>query len=356
MTTPPRTRRLDRPGAVTTATVVLTVALCGSAILAIGSGGAELAPLDTARYLFAGITGGRITPDEITDYQIIWQIRTPRVLLAAVVGAGLAVTGVAVQALVRNALADPYVLGISSGAASGAATVTVLGGLPMLAGHGPTVGGFAGAMFAGALVYLLARSGGGLTSLRLVLVGVVLSFGFQAVMSVVVYLMPSGESTATVLFWLMGGFGGAVWTELPAVAAIVVAGIAVLAANHRRLDVLSLGDEAAAGLGVDAGRLRNLVFALTAVMTGAMVAVSGAIGFAGLILPHLIRMVFGASHGRVLTVAPVVGALFMVWVDLAARTWFAPRELPLGVITALVGVPVFIALLRRRAYLFGGHR
>ncbi|MFV2197072.1 FecCD family ABC transporter permease [Nocardiopsis sp. LOL_012] len=346
----PARRRLGGPWTVAALCAVLAV----SAVLAIGLGSAVIAPLDTLRYLWAGTSGGVIGADEVTRYQITWQLRTPRVLLAAVVGAGLGAVGAAVQALVRNPLADPFILGVSSAASVGAVSVGVFGVLASLGVYAVSAGAFLGALGGTALVYLASLSAGGVTPLRLVLTGVALSFGFQAVMGVIVYFVPGNEATSTVLFWTMGGFGAATWGSLPLVAAVVVAGIAVLASVSRRLDVMTLGDETAASLGVDTDRLRRGLFLLTALMTGAMVAVSGAIGFVGLIVPHVVRIVAGAGHRRVLVVAPLVGAVFMVWVDLLARVVAAPREIPLGFITALVGVPVFVLLLRRRGYLFGG--
>ncbi|WP_243228917.1 iron ABC transporter permease [Microbacterium sp. CIAB417] len=332
----------------------LAVVLVVSMFVAIGLGSAVIPPEDTARYLWASVTGGAIPADEATRYQIIWQIRAPRVLLAAVVGAGLSAVGVAIQALVRNSLADPYILGVSSGAAVGAVTVSLLGALAGLGIYAVSVGAFIGALLATVLVYTIASGRLGLTPLRLVLTGVALSFGFQAVMSVMIYFAPTSEATSTVLFWTMGSFGAAQWGSLPVVAVMVVAGIIVLHRGSRALDVMSLGDEAAASLGVDASRSRKLLFAVTAVMTGAMVAVSGTIGFVGLVIPHITRMIVGATHARLLLVAPFVGAILMVWVDLLARTLVAPRELPLGVLTALIGVPIFIVLMRRRSYAFGG--
>lgn len=339
---------------VALAVVGLVVLLLASVLVAVGVGAAAVAPADTARYLWAALTGGSISADEATAYQIVWQIRTPRVLLAAIVGAGLALVGVAVQAMVRNALADPFVLGVSSGASVGAVAVIVTGGLAALGIYAVSAGAFLGALLASVLVYLAATGSTGVSPLRLVLTGVAMSFGFQAVMSVIVYFAPDGEATSTVLFWSMGSFGAATWGSLPVVAVAVAVAVVVLRRSGRVLDVLALGDETAASLGVDAARVRRGLFLLTSVATGAMVAVSGAIGFVGLILPHLVRMVVGAGHARVLSVAPLAGAIFMVWVDVVARTLVAPRELPLGAITALVGVPVFVALMRRRGYLFGG--
>ncbi|WP_422771433.1 FecCD family ABC transporter permease [Plantactinospora sp. WMMC1484] len=339
--------------------LVLLVSLLLSALLVsvpvvIGIGAAVVPPADTIRYLWAGLTAGTISGDDVTRYQIVWQIRTPRVLLAALVGAGLGVVGVAVQSLVRNALADPFVLGVSSGASVGAVGVTVSGGLAFAGVYAVSAGAFVGALVATALVFLASYSRAGLTPLRLVLTGVVMSFGFQSVMAMIVYFSPDSEATSTLLFWSMGGFGAASWGVLPPVAVAVLAGTLLLHHRSRMLDVMTFGDETAASLGVDSTRARTGLFVVTSLVTGAMVAVSGAIAFVGLVLPHLVRILVGAPHARVLVVTPLAGALFMIWVDLLARTVVAPRELPLGVITALVGVPAFIALMRRRGYLFGG--
>ncbi|MFI1966329.1 FecCD family ABC transporter permease [Streptomyces pathocidini] len=346
-------RLTSRTGLAVTCAALLA-ALLVSAVVAIGLGSAVVTPGETARYLWAALSGGRIAADEVTAYQIVWQIRTPRVLLAALVGAGLSAIGVAIQAMVRNALADPFVLGVSSGASVGAVGVTVTGGLAALGIHAVSAGAFLGALAASLLVYAASAGRGALSPLRLVLTGVAMSLGFQALMSVIIYLAPDSEATSMVLYWTMGSFGAATWGALPAVAAAVLLGLAVLHRYSRALDVLALGDETAASLGVSPDRHRKGLLVLVSLVTGVMVAVSGAIAFVGLVMPHLVRMVAGATHARVLAVAPLTGAVFMVWVDLASRTLVAPRELPLGAITALVGVPVFIALMRRKGYLFGG--
>ncbi|MGW1373209.1 FecCD family ABC transporter permease [Streptomyces sp. NPDC002446] len=332
----------------------LLAVLLASVVVAIGLGSAVITPGETARYLWAALSGGRIQADDVTTYQIIWQIRTPRVLLAALVGAGLSAIGVAIQAMVRNALADPFVLGVSSGASVGAVGVTVTGGLAALGIYAVSAGAFIGALIASLLVYVASSSRGALSPLRLVLTGVAMSLGFQAIMSVIIYFAPDSEATSMVLYWTMGSFGAATWGALPVVAVSVVLGLIVLYRYGRALDLLALGDETAASLGISPDRHRKGLLVLVSLVTGVMVAVSGAIAFVGLVMPHLVRMVVGATHARVLAVAPLVGAIFMVWVDLASRTLAAPRELPLGVITALVGVPVFIVLMRRKGYMFGG--
>ncbi|MFI6088264.1 FecCD family ABC transporter permease [Streptomyces sp. NPDC051218] len=341
-------------GRLVTTLAVLSVTLVVSVIAGIALGPTVVPLGDVVRFLTAALTGGSIGADDVTGYSIVWHVRTPRVLLAAVVGAGLSVVGVAIQALVRNALADPFVLGISSGASVGATAVVVFGVFAGLGVYALSAAAFLGALGATVLVYLAARGPLGLTPLRLVLTGVALAYGFQALMSVLVFLSPNGQAARTVLFWLLGSLGSASWESLPLAAGAVLVTVVVLLRQSRSLDVLSLGDETAASLGVDAEALRRRLFLLTAAVTGLIVAVSGAIGFVGLVLPHIVRILVGSTHRRVLAVAPLAGACFLVWVDLVARTAFAPEELPLGVITALIGVPVFIVLMRRRGYLFGG--
>ncbi|MFF7714317.1 iron chelate uptake ABC transporter family permease subunit [Streptomyces sp. NPDC007988] len=333
---------------------VLSTALLASVVVAVGLGSAVITPGETARYLWAALSGGSIAADELTTYQIVWQIRTPRVLLAALVGAGLSAIGVAIQAMVRNALADPFVLGVSSGASVGAVGGSVTGGLAALGIHAVSAGAFIGALAASLLVYAASAGRGTLSPLRLVLTGVAMSLGFQAVMSLIVYSAPDSEATSMVLYWTMGSFGAATWGALPVVSAVVLAGLVLLYRHGRALDVLALGDETAASLGVSPDRQRKGLLVLVSLVTGVMVAVSGAIAFVGLVMPHVVRMAVGSTHARVLAVAPLAGAVFMVWVDLVSRTLVAPRELPLGVITALVGVPVFITLMRRKGYMFGG--
>lgn len=348
-----KARLASRKGLVLACAVLLVVLLV-SMVVAIGLGAAVITPGETARYLWAAVSGGRIAADEVTTYQIIWQIRTPRVLLAALVGAGLSAIGVAIQAMVRNALADPFVLGVSSGASVGAVAVTVTGGLAALGIYAVSAGAFIGALVASLLVYVTSSSRGALSPLRLVLTGVAMSLGFQAVMSLMIYFAPDSEATSMVLYWTMGSFGAASWGALPVVSVVVILGLVVLYRYGRALDVLALGDETAASLGISPDRHRKALLVLASLVTGVMVAVSGAIAFVGLVMPHVVRMVVGATHARVLAVAPLAGAIFMVWVDLVSRTLVAPRELPLGVITALVGVPVFVTLMRRKGYMFGG--
>lgn len=278
---------------------------------------------------------------------IVWELRLPRALLAALVGAGLAVVGVAIQALVRNPLADPYILGVSAGASVGATLVILFGALAWLGFHAVSLAAFAGAAGAMALVYAVAQSRGALSPLRLVLAGVTAGYVLSGVTSFLVF-QSDARAAQSVLFWLLGSFGRAQWAYLPVPAVALAAGTLYLVARSRGLNLLLLGDETAGTLGVHVARFRAALFVVTAAMTGVMVAVAGAIGFVGLVMPHVARLLVGADHRRVLPVAALLGAVLMVWVDVLARIAVTPQELPVGVVTALIGGPCFVWLMRRR--------
>lgn len=333
----------------------LLLLLFASVLCGVGLGASDVGWERTLRLLWAGLSGGDLPAGDRAAYTIAWEIRLPRVVLAVVVGAGLATVGVAVQAMVRNALADPFVLGISSGAAVGANAVILLGAFAGLGVWALSVSAFLSALAATALVYAVARSAAhGLTPLRLILTGTAMAYGFQAVTTVMVFGAARGEAARSAMMWLLGSLGGATWARVPIAAAAVAAGWAWLRTRAEPLNALAMGDETSAALGVRPGRLRRELFVVTAAVTGTVVAVSGAIGFVGLMVPHVVRMLVGADHRRVLAVAPLAGAVLLVWADLLSRLLLAPAELPVGVITAVVGVPAFLLLMRRGGYAFGG--
>ncbi|MFJ1787133.1 FecCD family ABC transporter permease [Streptomyces anulatus] len=349
-TGPAPPRRVPLPLLLAGLCLALPLSLvCGAALGASGLCWAEV-----TRYLWAGLTGGAIGPDEVPAYTIVWELRLPRAVLAAVVGAGLSAIGVAVQAMVRNALADPFVLGISSGAAVGANAVLIFGAMGALGIWALSTAAFLSALLAMLLVYAVARTERGLTPLRLVLTGTAMYYGFSAVTTFMVFAAERGEAARSAMMWLLGSLSGASWAAVPIAAGAVLAGLAHLGWSARRLNALAMGDETAAALGVDPGRLRKELFLVSAAVTGAVVAVSGAIGFVGLMVPHAARMLVGADHRRLLAVAPLAGAVLLIWVDILSRVVLAPAELPVGVLTAVIGVPCFILLMRRRAYSFGG--
>ncbi|MFG2041904.1 FecCD family ABC transporter permease [Dactylosporangium sp. NPDC048998] len=277
---------------------------------------------------------------------IVWELRLPRVLGAAVVGAGLASCGAVMQTVTRNPLADPYLLGVSSGASLGAVAVLVLGiGTGVMALSG---GAFAGAIAAFALVIAAAGRKAVLRPTRVVLAGVALAQLCAALTSFVIIWVADPHATQSITFWLSGSLARADWTALAWAAPVLAVALTLLLLHARALNAFAFGEEAAATLGVDVGRVRWLLLITTALLTAVLVAVSGAIGFVGLILPHAARLLTGPDHRRLLPVVVLAGAIFLIWVDTAARTLFEPRELPAGVLTALLGVPAFVVLLRRR--------
>ncbi|MFM9441464.1 FecCD family ABC transporter permease [Streptomyces acidiscabies] len=335
-------------------TVALALLLLLSLLAGVVLGASGIAAADALKLLWAGLTGGTVSAQDAADYTIVWEIRLPRVVLGAVAGAGLASVGVAVQAMVRNALADPFVLGISSGAAVGANAVILMGAFAGLGVWALSVSAFGSALAAMVLVYAVARTPRGLTPLRLILTGTALAYGFEAITTVMVFSAARGEAARSAMMWLLGSLGGATWAQVPIAAVTVVAGWAWLRRRAGALNAIAMGDETAASLGVRPERLRRELFLVTAAVTGTLVAVSGAIGFVGLMVPHLVRMAVGADHRRVLALAPLAGAVLLVWADILSRLLLAPAELPVGVITAVVGVPAFLLLMRRGGHAFGG--
>ena len=286
------------------------------------------------------------TPVSVGQDSIVWQLRAPRVLLGALVGAGLAVVGTVLQAVTRNPLADPHLLGVSSGAAFGAVVVVLYLGefagllsLPLAA--------FVGALASMLLVLAIASRSGRLHSDRLLLAGVAVSFVMMAASNLLLYL-GNPHAASSVLFWMLGGLGLARWELLWLPALCLALALAVLLGLGRALNALMAGEQSAVSLGLEPRRVRLLAFVVASLLTGVLVSLSGAIGFVGLMLPHVARFLVGAEHRRLLPVAALLGALFLVWVDVAARTWLAPQDLPIGIVTAAIGGVFFVALLRRR--------
>ncbi|MGE7386717.1 FecCD family ABC transporter permease [Streptomyces sp. NPDC004126] len=279
---------------------------------------------------------------------LVWDLRLPRVLTAALVGASLAVCGAVLQAVTRNALADPYLLGVSSGASAGAVTVVVLGvGAGAL---GVTGGALAGALLAfGALLLLLRRTG--LDSVRIVLTGVVVGQLFTALTSLVLMASADADTTRAVTHWLLGSMAPARWDTVAVCALVTPLGLAAAWLCSNALDGLAFGSDTAASLGIGVRRTRLLLLVVTAALTAVAVATVGAIGFVGLIVPHGVRFLVGPRHRVLLPYAALAGAVFLVWTDALARIAFAPREVPVGVVTALLGVPLFLLVLRRRGEL-----
>ncbi|MFG3116180.1 FecCD family ABC transporter permease [Streptomyces sp. NPDC048197] len=341
-------RRTPRAGLLALA---LGITLLAALTTAVSVGATAILPAEVWSVVLRRLGGAPPRPG--TDDLIVWQLRVPRALLAALVGAGLGLVGTATQALVRNPLADPYLLGISNGASLGAVAAIVLGASTGgLLGLGLSAAAFAGALAAFALVWCLARRGGtspgGFSPLRLVLAGVGVGQFLSGFTSYLVLQTGDEQQTRSVLFWLMGSLSGATWSLLGLPLLAVATGLLALQARARAMNALLMGDETAAGVGVPVTRLRRELFVVTSLLTGVLVAVSGAVGFVGLMVPHLCRLVIGGDHRRLLPLSALTGALLLVVVDLVCRTAMDTQELPVGVVTALIGAPALLFVLDRR--------
>lgn len=329
----------------------LVILLVLSVLVGISIGAVSLPFNDVWHAVLAHLTGRPTTIDPVDD-RIIWEFRTPRVLLAAIVGAGLSVAGTALQALVRNPLADPYVLGVSSGASFAAVAVILLGSR-LLLGIGVSLAAFLGAVVTMLAVMAIGQRAGRFSPTRLVLAGVAIGALASSGTSYL-QIKAQPQQLQGVLFWLLGTVAGADWADLriPTAAVLVTTGWLLLQA--RRMNALLMGEESAVALGIDVNRFRIELILASSILTGAVVAVAGGIGFIGLMVPHVARMLVGPEHRKTLPTAALLGASYLVLVDLMARTLQRPVELPLGIFTAAIGAPIFIWLMRRNARLAGG--
>ena len=321
--------------------LVLACVLALAAALAIAIGSEHIPPGEIVGGLTARLTGG---PSPLTPEQqsIVFDIRLPRLVLALVVGASLSVSGTAFQALLRNPLAEPYVLGVSGGAALGAVLAVVFAASIPLS---RTVAGFVGAAVTIAVVYALGQGREGAATDRLILAGVIVN-AFLG--SIIIFLMTLASDVGLrgTYAWLIGDLSGAGGDLLP-VAVLTAAAALVILANARSLNLLMLSEHDAASLGVAHQRVRVSVYIAASLATGAAVSVSGMIGFVGLVVPHGVRLAVGSDNRLVVPASALVGGAFLVTADALARTLFAPREVHIGVVTALIGAPVFVYLLRR---------
>ncbi|QKI80989.1 FecCD family ABC transporter permease [Kroppenstedtia eburnea] len=320
---------------------LLLVLVMGAAV---SWGSAELGWGDVWRTAGTKLTGSE--PVDPATEAIIWQIRFPRVILAAVVGMALAGAGVVFQGLLRNPLADPYILGVSSGAALGAAIAIFTGaGAAWLGGW--TVPVWAFLLAAVALFLVLGLAGRGLNRSTLILSGVVIQAFFGAMLTFLIGIS-SAEELQRIQFWIMGSVAAREWHHIYVVLPFMIPGLTLIWLMARQLNLFSLGERSAAHLGVPVRRIRMVLLLSATLMTAAAVAVSGTIGFVGLIIPHIMRRIVGPDHRVLIPAAVLAGGLFLVGADTVARTVMEPRELPIGVVTALVGAPFFAWQLKRR--------
>lgn len=324
--------------------LLLSTALLLLAIAA-GTGIGEMPiPLDTTFFAVTNKFGWTAVELDNIHQSVIWDYRLSRALVAACCGAGLALCGAILQSLLRNALAEPYVLGVSAGASTGAVSIMILGlgsGVVTLSA-GAFVGAFASFVFV-ALLSDGARAGASKT----ILAGVASSQLFNALTSYIVSTSGNAQQARDVMFWLLGSFGGVRWPEFQLALAVVVIGFLVSMYFAKALDAFAFGDDAAASLGIPVDGVRVILFGLTALVTATIVSMVGSIGFVGLVVPHAARFIVGPSHMRLLPTCVVTGAIFMVVADIVSRVILPQQVLPIGVVTALVGVPFFSIILYR---------
>lgn len=288
-------------------------------------------------------------------HDVVWLIRLPRIILAIIVGGGLAVCGLVMQAVVKNPLADPYVLGVSSGASLGATAAILLGVGSYFGAQAVGIMAFVGAFMASLLVLFIANIGSRATAVKLLLAGMAVSSIFSAFSSFIVFFANDKEGIQTITFWLMGSLSGASWSVIAVLYGIVGLGTLIFISQYRSLNLMLLGDEVSMTLGKELHRPRILYMMLTALMIGFIVYASGMIGFIGLIMPHMTRLIFGTDHKKNIPVAFLLGGLFTIWADVFSRILIPYTELPIGILIAMVGAPCFVYLLVKSQYAFGGH-
>lgn len=330
---------------------VLIICAVVTVIVAVGLGPVSVSPIKTASILLSRIPFiGSFVPIswEQLDMNIIIGLRLPRVLLGMIVGASLAVTGVTMQALVRNKLADPFILGVSSGASAFATLGMLFGAFSFLGQYSLSLSAFIGSAVTILFVYIISRTNGRINIPQLLLSGVAVSMIMEGLTNIITLSAPNALGIHNASFWMSGSLAGAKWDYLTLPLVVLVCCMVLLMINYRGLNLLVLGDESAGTLGINVGRLQKLLILVASLMSGVTIAISGSIGFVGLMVPHFTRLIVGGDHRKVLLVSALLGGILVVWVDVAARMVIAPEELPVGILTAVIGGPIFIWMLRRK--------
>lgn len=336
--------------------LLLCILLVAMLFWALAIGSVKLPPEDIAAAVIGGLESD-LPIDAVGQgpvHDIIWLLRLPRLILAALVGCGLASCGVIMQAIVKNPLADPYILGISSGASLGATAAILLGVGVSLGENFVGISAFIGAFAISIAVLFLSNMGGRANSIKLLLSGMALSSVCGAFSSFIVYFANNREGMQTIAYWLMGSMAGAKWENIAVIAPIVIAGVLFFWSQSRVLNLMLLGDETAVTLGRDLHLYRQVYLLVSSLIVGFAVYSSGMIGFVGLIVPHVVRMFTGTDHNRLIPVAALTGAIFLVLADGLCRIIIPRTELPIGILISLIGAPCFVYLMIKKTYGFGG--
>ncbi len=337
--------------------IVLIVLLAGTSVGAIAIGSTYIEPGEVYKVLLSKLTNGIVYSDvgTIMTQNIIWEIRFPRVLLGAICGAGLAICGVLMQCVTKNPIAEPYILGISSGTSCGAVFVIVLGGMSSIGINSVGAGAFVGSLISGILVFAIGTQMGKTTSTtRLVLSGMAISTIFSALTNLLIYSAENSNQAKSALFWTVGSLGGAKWEVLLFPFIILVVVMIGALVMSKSLDILLLGDDSAIILGINIKLIKSIILILATLLTSALVSITGAIGFIGLVVPHICRTITGSDHKKLIALSSLIGAIFLIASDIIARGLFPPIEIPIGIITSLVGGPFFLYLISKKNYSFGG--
>ncbi|ELC8403933.1 FecCD family ABC transporter permease [Clostridium perfringens] len=329
--------------------VLLILLFISSIILGISFGAVDIPPYDVYRVFLYKVFGIKIgNLDEIlnsTLFDIIWGVRMPRVLLGAFAGMALAMVGVIMQATIQNPLGDPYILGLSSGASLGATFSILIGFSGVLSSFGAPLGAFLGALIASIFVYFLAKIGGRITPFKMILAGMVISSICSSLTSLIIFLSKDNEGIRTVNFWMMGSLAGAEWSNIVLPIAISVIPLIYFFTQYRNLNLMVLGDETSITLGLNIEKHRKIYMILSSLITGVIVSVCGTIGFVGIMIPHIVRLIFGTDHKTLLPFSALVGAIFLIWTDIIARCAITNMELPIGIITSVIGAPFLLWLM-----------
>ncbi|MFH5909802.1 FecCD family ABC transporter permease [Clostridium perfringens] len=329
--------------------VLLILLFISSIILGISFGAVDIPPYDVYRVFLYKVFGIKIgNLDEIlnsTLFDIIWGVRMPRVLLGAFAGMALAMVGVIMQATIQNPLGDPYILGLSSGASLGATFSILIGFSGVLSSFGAPLGAFLGALMASIFVYFLARIGGRITPFKMILAGMVISSICSSLTSLIIFLSKDNEGIRTVNFWMMGSLAGAELSNIVLPIAISVIPLIYFFTQYRNLNLMVLGDETSITLGLNIEKHRKIYMILSSLITGVIVSVCGTIGFVGIMIPHIVRLIFGTDHKTLLPFSALVGAIFLIWADVIARCAITNMELPIGIITSVIGAPFLLWLM-----------
>lgn len=324
-------------GALTIGTVSLSV---GDVVFAVYDSLRSSVPIDA--------------PGQGPLHDIVWLLRMPRILMAACIGAGLATSGVIMQAIVKNPLADPYILGVSSGASLGATAAILLGVGVSLGENFVGIAAFIGAFAISLAIVFIANMGGRANAVKLLLAGMALSAVCSAFASFIVYFANDKDGIQSITYWLMGSMAGAKWSTLQVMIPMSIIIPFFFYTQTKVLNLMLLGDDTAVTLGVDLHRYRQAYLLVSALLVGFAVYAAGMIGFVGLIVPHVSRMLVGADHRRLLPIAALSGAIFLVWADVLCRVIIPQTELPIGILISMIGAPCFIYLMVKRTYGFGG--